>query len=299
MLSADRVWNGVTTTSNGRIFVSFPSVEGPGVQVAEADGDGGFAPYPDAGWNQAREDHQPDGAFVCVNALRIGPDGRLWVIDGGAPGLGMPAVRGGARVIVIDPATDSVVRIYDLRPALRATSFVDDLRFNGRNAYLTDAGAPGIIVLDLDSGQSRRTLDGCPSATARRPMRADGQRLRDQDGGDLRIHTDQLEVSPDGRYLYFQPASGPLARLETRWLDEPAVPADVLAEQVEPWLDTPTTGGTAIDAAGTIYLNDVEERRILTITPDRRVHTLLADPRLIWADAMWIDGSGYLWIPAA
>ncbi|MEH1017333.1 hypothetical protein V6U90_30110 [Micromonospora sp. CPCC 206060] len=77
------------------------------------------------------------------------------------------------------------------------------------------------------------------------------------------------------------------------------MPDDTLAEQVETWLDTPTTGGTAIDAAGTIYLGDVGQRRILTITPDGQVDTLLTDPRLIWADARWIDRSGHLWIPAA
>jgi sugar lactone lactonase YvrE len=69
--------------------------------------------------------------------------------------------------------------------------------------------------------------------------------------------------------------------------------------RVETWVDTPTTGGTAIDADGVIYLSDTNRRRILTITPDRQVETLIADPRLIWSDAMWIDHDGFLWIPAA
>ena len=42
-----------------------------------------------------------------------------------------------------------------------------------------------------------------------------------------------------------------------------------------------------------------EELYTLTISPEGRVDTLIADPRLVWADAMWIDGDGYLWIPAA
>ncbi|MDZ5444935.1 L-dopachrome tautomerase-related protein [Micromonospora sp. 4G57] len=299
VLSADRVWTGVTTTDDGRVFVSFPSADRPGLQVAEAMPGGRLVPYPDGGWNQAREDHDPIGAFVCANGLRAGPDGRLWIVDAGAPGIGLPAVAGGARLIVIDLGTDTVARIFDLGAVLRETSYLDDVRFNGKIAYITDAGAPGLIVLDLTTGQARRVLDGHPSTIDRRTMHADGQVLRGQGGSELRVHADQLEVSPDGRYLYFQPASGPLARIETRWLDDPSVPDDTLAERVEEWLDTPTTGGTAIDAAGTIYLSDVERRRILTITPDRQVDTLLADPRLIWGDAMWIDASGHLWIPAA
>ncbi|GAA4563035.1 L-dopachrome tautomerase-related protein [Micromonospora coerulea] len=298
VLSADRVWTGVTTTPDGRMFVTFPSVDRPGLQVAEAMPDGRLVPYPDAGWNRVRDDHDPDGAFVCVNGLRVGPDGRIWIVDAGAPGVGLPAVTGGGRLIVVDPATDVIIRSYDLGPALRELSYLDDVRFNRRTAYLTDAGAPAIVVLDLDSGQAHRVLDNHPSTVDQRTMYADGQVLRGQDGGELRIHADQLEVSPDGRYLYFQPCSGPLARIETRWLDDPSVPAAMLADRVETWLDTPTTGGTAIDSAGTIYLSDVEQRRILTVSPDRQVETLLADPRLIFADALWIDGSGWLWIPA-
>jgi hypothetical protein len=58
---------------------------------------------------------------------------------------------------------------------------------------------------------------------------------------------------------------------------------------------TPTTGGTAIDANGNIYLSDV----ILKITPASNVTTLIQDSRLDWADALWTDRQGYLWIPAA
>jgi sugar lactone lactonase YvrE len=304
VLAADRVWNGVTTTGGGRVFVSFPAADGPGIQLAEAWPGDRFDPYPDAAWNGAAwgdglDGEHPEGAFVRVNAVRVGPDGRLWVVDAGAPGIGQPTVPGGARLIVIDLDTDQVARSYDLGPAIHERSYVDDVRFNGGVAYLTDAGVPGLIVLDLATGQPRRVLDGHPSTVDRRAMRADGRVLRGRDGSELRIHADQLEVSPDGRYLYFQPASGPLARIETRWLDDPSVPADVLGDRVEPWLDTPTTGGTAIDDTGTIYLGDVERRRILTITPAGQVDTLIADPRLVWADAMWLDSDGYLWIPAA
>lgn len=299
VISADRVWSGVTTTDHGRIFVSFPSADGPGVQVAEALLDGTLMPYPDAAWNEVRDDHDPQGAFVCVNALRIGPDGLLWIVDAGAPGLGEPPVAGGARLVVVDVLADAVIRVYDLGAAVRETSYIDDIRFNGEVIYLTDAGSPALIVFEPRTRRARRVLERHPSTVARRSLRADGRVLRDRNGEEVRIHADQLEVSPDGRYLYYQPASGPLARIETRWLDDPSVPAGTLAEHVEPWLETPTTGGTAIDADGVIYLGEPDRRRIQTISPDRRVETLIADPRLIWPDAMWIDGEGSLWIPAA
>ena len=106
-------------------------------------------------------------------------------------------------------------------------------------------------------------------------------------------------MSPDGRYFYFQPASGPLARIETRWLDDPSLSPTVVAAHVQAsWVNTPTSGGTAIDANGNIYMGDSNRRRIIKIAPDKTVTTLAVDSRFIWTDAMWIDRQGFLWIPA-
>ncbi|KAB1932027.1 hypothetical protein F8271_25790 [Micromonospora sp. ALFpr18c] len=90
-----------------------------------------------------------------------------------------------------------------------------------------------------------------------------------------------------------------MSRIGTRWLDDPTVPADELARQVQPWCETPSTGGTAIDATGTVYLSDVERRRVLAVAPDRSVWTVVADPRLAWVEAMWLDADVQLWMPAA
>jgi len=272
VLAEDRVCTGVTTV-RGRVFLSYPAADRPGVQVVEALPDGRREPYPDAGWN--RTGQSPEGAFVHVNGLRAGPDGSLWIIDSGAAEIGGPQVPGGARLIVVDPETDQVGRVYQLGAAVRPTSYVDDVRFNGRVAYLSDAGEPGLIVLDLDSGHARRVLEGHPSTTGG-PLVADGRALRTPEGGEVRLHVDQLEVSPDGRWLYYQPASGGMSRVGTRWLDDPSLSVDELARRVEHWCDTPSTGGTAIDAAGTIYLSDVERRRVLALTPDGDVRTLVA-----------------------
>ena len=70
----DRVWNGVTTSHDGRVFVSYPQADGPGVQLAELDPDGAAHPYPDASWNTASPESDVAHAFVHVNGARIGPD---------------------------------------------------------------------------------------------------------------------------------------------------------------------------------------------------------------------------------
>jgi sugar lactone lactonase YvrE len=296
---ADRVWNAITTTRDGRVFVGYPGADRPGVQIEELMPDGTRKPYPNQTWNEWKPGGNPQAAFVRVNALRIGPDGALWVIDAGAPGIGKPVVAGAARVLRFDLKSNSVSRTYPLITVTKTKSYVDDIRFNGHTAYITDAGAPGLIVLNLRNGKARRVLDSDPSTTDGRPMQADGKVLKQEDGQELRVHADQLEVSPDGKYLYYQPASGQLARIETRWLNKVKLSAADLASHVERnWANTPTTGGTAIDAKGTIYSSDTNNRSILTISPDGKISTLIADPRLIWTDAMWIDHNKYLWIPA-
>ena len=178
-------------------------------------------------------------------------------------------------------------------------SFVDDIRFNGDHAYLTDAGQPGLIVVDLKTDRMWRALDGDRSVTAERTLMAEGRPVVNPQGKPVVINADQLEVSPDGKTLYYQPCSGPMYRIDTRYLDDPGTTDDERRQHVGFFADTPSTGGTAIDAAGTIYSSDTDHSRILRIAPDGQISTLVADPKLDWVDAMWIDDAGNLLMPAA
>lgn len=294
----DVPWTGIAVSDAGRAFVLYPRLNGEaGPRIAEMKA-GRPVPYPDAAWN----DWQPGAAtaqkFVRVNSLRIGPDGLLWVVDTGTARMGGYILPGGPKLVALDLATNRVVRTLPLDAVLKPNSFVDDVRFLGNTLYLSDAGAPALLVLDKQTGQGRRVLENDPSTTARRPLYAEGGQLTTPGGQPVLVHADQLEVSPDGRYLYFQPLSGPLCRVETRYLNDPKLPAAALSRRVEPFYDTPTTGGTAIDAAGNLYVSDVNARRLLKITPAGQMTVLLQDPRLLWCDALWLDSSGNLWLPA-
>ena len=88
-------------------------------------------------------------------------------------------------------------------------------------------------------------------------------------------------------------------RIGTQFLEDASLSDEQLNAQAKPFADTPSTGGTAIAANGTIYLSDVDRKRILTISPEGKIATLIEDARLIWVDAMWIDDAGYLLMPAA
>lgn len=294
-------FNGVTVSADGRIFVPVQRrTPGTGLEVGEVV-DGKLKPYPNEVWNSWSEGHDPASAFVGVNALRIGPDGDLWVIDPGKPSMDEPPVPGSVKLVQIDLASNAVKRIYPLADSAGPQSFVDDFRFNGRTVYLTDAGEKaGIIVLDLDTGKQRRVLDGDKSVYQNgRPLTGDGHALQNKQGKPVVVNADQLEVSPDGKTFYYQPCTGPLYRIDTRLLDDPAAKPEDVAKGVSVYADTHSTGGSAIAGDGTIFISDTDRTSVLAIAPGGAVSTLVQDPKLDWVDAMWIDDAGRLWIPAS
>ena len=309
-LASSQSWNGVVQTADGRLFVSFPRIlNAAGPSLAVVGSDNGLTPYPDAAWNTvpatdkktpADAATDPGPSFISIDAIRLAPDGAIWAVDAGLPGFGKPAVPGGARLVRIDLATNMVTRVLTLPAAvLQPKSMIGDIRFNGDQAYVTDAGAPGLIVLDLKSGQFRRVLDKDRALTAQRPIMVDGETMRGPDGKPVMIHADRIEVTPDGGFLYIQPLCGPMSRIPTALLNDPRVPPATLSGAVEFWYDTPAVGGTAIAPDGTLYLNDVEHDRVLSLSPDRVLSVLLQDPRLHWADAPFLAPNGTLLLPVS
>lgn len=296
--SSDIVWNGVTVSDDGRLFVSFPRFEGDkGMRIGEVLKGNIIKPYPDADWNDWQNGKDVHKKIVRPNSLRIGPDGNLWIVDTGAPSLGADPLPGAAKLIVVNLKTNQVIRTISLGSVSNTHSFFDDLRIYKNHIFMTDAADPAIIVLDLKTGKGRRLLENHPAATDVKPLLAEGKELRTGDGQLLKVNADQLEVSPDGKWFYFQPVSGPLARIELKYLLDGTISKRELAAHVESFFKTPTTGGTAIDAAGNIYVSDVDKLQIIKITPDGKSSVIIKDPRLIWADAMWIDNQGFIYIP--
>ncbi|KKY34498.1 putative major royal jelly protein [Diaporthe ampelina] len=313
-LTLDTPCNGVSTTEDGRLFVLYARVDGTQAQglpevVEWVNGTG--VPYPDARWNSYAgpdSDSDPANTLVRVNSQRVDADGNLWLVDTGSPGFGSPVILPeGPKLVVVDTRTNEVARVYPMGNVTLSGSLLDDARFDatGSRAYLTDAGAGGaLIVLDLDSGRAVRLLEGDLSVGAFTPPSGEGRFLRSSSGEAQYVYADQLEVSPDGRWFYYQPASGGMSRIETRVLDEAFYNSSkaslgVLSGYVEPYALTPSTGGTAIDAEGNIYVSDTDRLAIEKIYPNGSRTTLVQDERLLWVDAMWVDNRNRLWLPAA
>ncbi|TPW35590.1 hypothetical protein E3202_01030 [Oecophyllibacter saccharovorans] len=273
-------------------------------------------PWPDADWNSWRPGDDPRHKFVNVNALHIAPDGDLWIVDTGTPVFGSGPLPNAAKVVRIDATNGQIRRIYPLGPELALPgSYIDDVRFHSPYAFLTDAGRPGLLVLNMDTGQARRVLNAVPATTAQpdRPIvvpfappgsadttiPATTTIVRAPDGKPLRINTDPIEVSPDGSWLYFGTLEGPWSKVPTAALENPDLSPAQLEAQVSPWANLPPVGGTAIDAEGNLYFSNLREDAEQVRAPDGTISTLTRSPELHWVDAPFLDSQGLLWLPVS
>ena len=235
------IWNGVALTPAPatRIFLALPNWAGPSPGVGELGPDGVLRPWPGNAWNTWLPGADPASAMVSVNAIRLDPRGEeLWVVDAGAP-FGAPRVPGGAKILrfaVADGALRGVTPLDAVLEDPRAAP--NDIRFGAGYAYLTDSGAGALLVMDLGTGRLRRVLARHPLllGSPARQIRMDGRPLTFPNGAPFVGHANQLEVSPDHRWLYVQPINGGLARIATRDLHDATLGADVLAARLgRPW----------------------------------------------------------------
>ncbi len=294
-------WNAVVVDARGRFIVAAPRWTGyTGPAVAVVDAQGRLQPYPDAGWSQAAAGTDAAHRLVSVNAIHQDSAGGVWIVDTGSLSLGGRPLVGGAKILHVDPQDDRVQDVYILPPAaLRAHSYIDDIRLHGRRAYLTDAGEGALLVLDLDSGQVRRRFDGMAWVRAGRRDRivVQGHLVRSPDGRPLQVQVDPLELSPDGRTLYFGPLTGPLWQVDTRSLDDNRLDDAAVAGRVRPWFALPPVGGTAMAPDGSLYYTPLADGTVMRRDANGRLSVVVRDPRLRWADAPFLDGRGHLYLP--
>jgi sugar lactone lactonase YvrE len=310
---------GVTVSHQGRIFINFPKWgdEVP-FTVSEIPGRGDAVPYPDESTNQT-DPNDPAAALVSVQSVVVDPADRLWILDTGSP-MFQPTKYGGPKLVCVDLATNKVTRkILFPQDVALPTTYLNDIRFDLRRgsqgmAFITDSsqnGPNGIIVVDLDSGISRRRLHDHPSTKAEQlktflPI-VEGRPFLEfqQPGGSVKhggaaMGADGIAISSDGRRLYYCPlGSRKLYSVSTdaladKSLDEQKVSASVADEGDRGG----ASDGLESDAEGYIYSTNYEHNAILRRGPDGKWETVVHDPRLLWPDTLSLATDGYLYVTA-
>jgi len=302
---------GVSVAEDGRIFVNFPRwTEDSEVSVAELK-DGKPVPYPDEEWNawrNAKKDEiTPDDHWVCVQSVVADGRGSLWVLDPAAPAQAHMVAKG-PKLVRIDLASDSVAQVIAFEEdAAPQGSYLNDVRFSndGKYAFITDSGVVGaILVVDIAANKTVRLLDGHPSTQMKKGLNvsADGKVLRRPDGRGVEFSADGIELSQDGKYLYWQAIKGDdLYRIPTEALLGAGLRGEDVSGQVEPYGKNGVNDGLLI-ARGTedMYLTSVQDNAIkvrhLAEGPSSEPRIVVQDERLRWPDTFSQGPDGTIYV---
>ncbi|PAX08063.1 L-dopachrome tautomerase-related protein [Sphingomonas lenta] len=299
---------GVAATADGRLFVNFPRwTDDAPISVAELLPNGRLRPYPDAKWNAWRNEKATElpvaEHFVCVQSIVPDGHGHLWVLDPGAPG-NERILEGAPKLVRVELATDRVTKVIPMPGdvALQGT-YLNDIRFSpdGRTGYITDSGARGaIIVVDLETGEAFRALDGHPSTQPEGDVvvKIDGKPLRRPDGRQPFFAADGIAISNDGGTLYWQALTGrTLYAIDTELL-RPDVPAAKCAAGMRKVAETHVADGLWMSRSGTLYITSPGDSSVTKLVGDG-VEMVLTDRRLRWPDTFSEGPDGTIYVTAS
>ncbi len=156
--------------------------------------------------------------------------GALWVLDPAAPG-NEKILPGGPKLVRVDLATDQVTKtiLFDETVALQGT-YLNGIRFSAdsKTGYITDSGTRGaIIVVDLDTGDAFRALDGHKSTQVVKDVivEIDGKPLRRPDGRQPSFSSDSLAISNDREALYWSRRSASASQISASAAPSPYISA--------------------------------------------------------------------------
>ena len=302
---------GVAVSRRGRIFVSFPRWSEPvSHTVAELVG-GETRPFPDLGVNLAQDD--PSASLLSVQSLVIDAADRLWLLDTGSIAQ-RPLPPGGPKLAAIDLQEDKIAQTFILPSDVALPStYLNDLCINLRcgaagTAFISDSapgGPNGIIVVDLQSGQSWRRLHDHPSTRSEQgflPI-VEGEPLMDRppDGRPtpFRAGVDGIALDATGERLFYSPtASRRLYSVSVAALADESLPDEWARDSVVDHGEKGVSDGLAIDSANRLYTTNWEHNAILRRRADGTYETLVQDARLLWPDSLTISSDGWLYVTA-
>jgi len=304
----DHQATGVAVTQDGRRFVNFPRwTDDAPISVAEVLPNGTLRAYPDErwnGWRNARANELPVADyFVCVQSIVPDGHGNLWVLDPGAPG-NEKILEGAPKLVRIDLKTNQVTKVIHVAAdvALQGT-YLNDIRFSpdGKTGYITDSGTRGaIIVIDLESGNAFRALDGHASTQIDKSVKVTiyGRPLVRPDGRQPAFAADGIAISNDGATLYYQALTGKtLYSIDTAKL-RPEIGEAERAAAVKAVAQTHVADGLWMSKAGVLYITSPTDYSVTKLAGSG-VQKVLTDKRLRWPDTFSEGPDGTMYLTAS
>ena len=298
--------NQVALTSKNVLFLGLPRYarDKPTPSLAKRNASGEMVPFPGNHWNEWEPGKEATEAFVYLNSVHIFQDDTIWCVDQGAlsadvfPEKYSVPAPGAQKLVQLHPESGeilSIIRFDD--KILPAGAQMNDLRFHGSALYISDSGLGGIIIHDFSTGKTQRRLSGRKVTKA--SDKAPPAILANIKGGKT-FHppnSDMIEITADGKWLYWASPTGPFYRIETRLLLDSKYSDDDLLPYVEKVYDNNFSGGCCMDSAGNIYFSETVTHNITVLSSAGETRTLVSDNRLLRPDGSFISDGRTLYIP--
>lgn len=267
---------------DGRIFLSVHGFFGQPVKLVELLDDGSTRPYPDTTWAYAPKDGKH--GLHDVLGLNVDKHGVLWLLDGsGADHAG--------RLVGWNTKTESLHRIiYLAAPVIRSTSFLNDLAVDTTNnaIYIADTAGDGLaamIIVDLETGQARRVLEGSKFTLPEDVDIVIDGRTMELGGQPARLGINPITIDPANEWVYFGSMSGTsLYRIKTTHLMDASLDKHALENHIERYGDKPISDGITVDGGGNVYITSITDDSIGVVGKDGEYQTLFKRDDLSWPD---------------
>ena len=300
----------VTFVQNGRTFFTHHPFYKPDIRVAELMPGGTTRPYPNKEWNTPRPG--TDAFFASPLGIRADENGILWVLD-----MGGPRIQITPKLVGWNTQTNTLEKIIRIpAPAAIEASALNDFVVDTQNnfIYITDEGTmnkanggkAAIVVVNLETGASRRVLQGdtstrpenLPTVIEGRVLQVPGPNRRPQI---MRVGADGIACDTNFEYLYYGPLTGrTVYRIRTADLrDETLSPAQ-LSQKVEAYAKKPISGGMSMDSKGNLYFTQVQDKTIGIIPAGKTDYrAYVSHPLLLWPDGISFSPDGFMVVSAS
>jgi sugar lactone lactonase YvrE len=172
------------------------------------------------------------------------------------------------------------------------TIYIADVSFFGRD--------PGIVVYDIVKKSAHRVLSSHPSVFPQNILIRTATKTMQFYGGLIALKTgiDGVALSGDDEWLFYAAMNhANLYRVPTKALKDRSPSPGMVEALVEDLGPKPLSDGITADAAGGVYITDVEHGAVMKREAGGRLITLVKDPEKIrWADSVGFGEGGALLI---
>jgi len=278
----------VAVAKSGRVFATIHPLGSSEIQLIEIKSKTKYEAYPNASF-QKNGKPADDDVLDTPLGLTFDKDDNLYVID-------MGQTLGKTRLWVFNTNKNTLVNKIELSEAIAPKgSFIQDIAVDDVNgwAFLADIANPGIIAVNLKTGDARR-FSGHPSLKSEDIDMVIDEKVTYFGGAPARVAINPITISADKQTIYFGAMNG------TKWYSVPTrlfrdnVSDDSIGKAITIVGTKPISDGAVTDAKGNHYFTNLPGHAISKLSGST-LKDILVDKRLLWPDNVAL-ANGWIYV---